>query len=339
MSYTEEVMKEIQDDLNRENPQPQETPAPEPQPAPEPEKETPAPAPTPEPAPEPSPEPEKPQETPQETPAPEPEKPQEAPNPGKPDFSSLTREEKAQHAFQRQLAKQKQKFEDEKKAMQESWQKQFDELKKTVTAKPPEPKKTRDQFDTDDEFFDYLAQTRVDAIMAERDSQAAKEAEKKAQQDREAQEQQRAMQEQADNFRSNCTACFKDPERLKAFEDRVALGTKNGLAEVLDQNPCVRDYIFMDPNGPLVLNEMLNDKTAFMRVMSRAGNPMSATIEMHTLAHEIATREQQAPQAQPQPQQHAMPAIGKPGAGQKGGGAVSMWNDDDALIEYVRSHR
>jgi hypothetical protein len=69
--------------------------------------------------------------------------------------------------------------------------------------------------------------------------------------------------------------------------------------------------------------------------MSRGGNPMSAIIEMHDLAKEIQTRAQAPAEEKPK---STMPNIGKPGAKQAGH-AATMWESDEALLDYVRKHK
>ena len=109
----------------------------------------------------------------------------------------------------------------------------------------------------------------------------------------------------------------------------------NGLADVLDEAPAVRDYIFSNPNGPAVLNEMLQNKDSFVRVMRLAANPMDAVIECHELARELASRVAE-PAPAPAPK---MPSIGKPGAGGSTRTAPDMYHDDASLIDFVRRHR
>lgn len=330
MSYAEELMKSWEE---KPEDKPVETPAPEEKPEEKPV-ETPQEDPKPEDKPEEKPE-EKPEDKPEDKPEEKPEdKPTEPPK-EKPDLSNISQEEKAQHAFRRQLNKQASKYESiiaEMNSKFDTVSKELSELKKVNKAN--EPKKTREDFDSDDEFIDYLTQTRVESIMADRDSKAA---EAKAEQDKKAKEEKEALEQQqqmADTFNQNCRAAFKD-DAYNGFQANLKRAVDNGLAELLDQAPAVRDFVFQAPEGPLVLNEMLSDKGAFMRIMSRGGNPMSAIIEMHDLAKEIQTRAQAPAEEKPK---STMPNIGKPGAKQ-GGHAATMWESDEALIDYVRKHR
>ena len=252
----------------------------------------------------------------------------------KPDLSKLSKEQKAEHAFQRQLSKQKEKHAMEIEELKKTFQSQFDELKKSMTPKAePEPLKTRDEFDNDDEFINYLTMRGVDQRLAERDEQAAKAKAEKEAADKAAAEEQARQQEVANYFNNNARQAFGDD--YAAFESRVQKGVANGLADVLDEAPAVRDYIFSNPNGPVLLNELLSNKESFIRVMSRAANPMDAVIECHDLVREIQTRKAPEPT---QPKQ-VMPNLGKPGAGSAPSTAPDMWKDDNELIAFVRRHR
>ena len=300
---------------------------------------------------------EQPQETPQEThvetpPVPQ-EQPQETPNEETPtetppeaekahkDLSGLSKEEKAQYAFRRQLAKQASKYETIIEDMKNTFGKQIEELKAGMNRKPEEPVKTREDFPADaggdDAYIDYLTQRGVNKALDARDAEAKKLQEQQAEHQRELQEAQRAQQELAATFDANTKAAFNDEKSYGDFQAKLRRGVQNGLAEILDEAPAVRDYVFSMPEGPLVLNEMLSNKESFIRVMSRAAMPDIARLEMYELAREIRNRPQVPPQDAPQAR-NPMPPIGKPGAKQ-GGSSGSMWDSDEALINFARSHR
>lgn len=271
-------------------------------------------------------------ETPVETPKETKVETKEEPKKEKPDLSTLTKEQKAEHAFKRQLEKQKAKYETQIQQMHESFQKQFDEFKSEFNKnKPKEEPKTRADFETDDEYIKYLVKTQNDAERAELEEKRANEEKEQ----REFDEQRRAVSE---SFQQNCRAAFEDEQKYAAFATKVNKGIQNGLGEILDQAPAIRDYVFGNPNGPIVLNEMLSNKESFIRVMSNAGNPMSAIIEMHDLAREIANRSKQPdPTTAPQPEQpKQMPHLGKPGT-VSGGARTSVFDSDRDLIKFIRA--
>ena len=252
----------------------------------------------------------------------------------KPDLSKLTKEEKASHAFQKQLAKQKAKYESSIDEIKKQFQSQIEDVKKQLEAKKTEePVKKRDDFETDDEYIGYLTQRGVDQRMAQIDADNAKaraEQEAKDKADAEAAEQQKQV---AEYFNNNAKQTFG--ENYAEFEKTVQKGVANGLADVLDEAPSVRDYIFSNPNGPAVLNEMLQNKDSFVRIMRLAANPMDAVIECHELARELSTRSTQPVQ----PTAPKMPSLGKPGAGGSTRTAPDMYHDDASLIDFVRRHR
>lgn len=338
MSYAEDLMNEFKEEtpaaaeaVVEEKPQQEDTPVETPSEEPKPEETNPSEEWSNEPPKDWSkPEEDKPTE---EEPKPAEDKPAE-PQP-KPDLSKLTKEQKAEHAFQRQLGKMKEKHKAELDAQREELRKEFqsqiDEIKKSVAKE--ETVKTRNDFETDDEYIGYLTQRGVDARMAQIDADNAKakaEADAKAKADAEAAEQQ---QQVADYFNANAKQTFGD--HYEEFEKTVQKGVANGLADVLDEAPAVRDYIFSNPNGPAVLNEMLQSKESFVRIMRLAANPMDAVIECHELAKELSSRK-----AEPvQPTAPKIPNLGKPGAGGSVRTAPDMYGDDASLIDFVRRHR
>ena len=257
------------------------------------------------------------------------------PKPPKPDLSTLSKEEKAQHAFQRQLAKQRSKYESQIQAMHESFQKQFDDFRNEFKkSQPKEAPKTREDFESDDEYIKYLVKIQNDDYRAELDAKNAKEAEEKAAKDREQQEYMERQQAIAGTFNDNCRATFSDGEAYGAFAAKLKKGISNGLGEILDNAPAIRDYIFENPNGPAVLNEMLSSKEAFVRVMRNAGSPMDAVIEMHEIAKEINGKKN-APAATEAPKAQ-MPKLGKPGA-KSGVAKTGVFGNDRDIINFIRS--
>ena len=257
------------------------------------------------------------------------------PKPPKPDLSTLSKEEKAQHAFQRQLAKQRSKYESQIQAMHDSFQKQFDDFRNEFKkSQPKEAPKTREDFESDDEYIKYLVKSQNDDYRAELDAKNAKEAEEKAARDREQKEYQERQQALAGTFQDNCRAAFPDAESYGAFAAKVNKGISNGLGEILDSAPAIRDYLFGNPNGPAVLNEMLSSKESFVRVMRNAGSPMDAVIEMHEIAKEINGKKN-AP-VEPEASKARMPKIGKPGA-KSGGAKTSVFGSDRDIINFIRS--
>lgn len=316
MPYMEDLMEEFKKDdvvVTDTEHEDKNDPQPEPQPEPEPAKDEPAKA-------EPEPQPETDDKA-------EPE-PKQEPQP-KPDLSQLSKEQKAEHAFKRQLSKQREKHEAEIKDLKDTFQKQFDDLKNSL--KQPEPVKTRADFPMDkggdDAYIKYLADQKVNEIMSERDQKAAKEAEERAAADEAARKEQEVRDEMTRSFSANSHAAFKDEAAFNAFSARVSNALNNGLGEVLDSVPPIRDFVFRNPEGPVVLDKMLTSEDAFRKVMSQTDPTM-----MIIAAHELASEPKQV---DPNPVPNVV-HMGKPGARNVSSSAGSMFNSDKDLIAYVR---
>lgn len=279
-------------------------------------------------------------ETQQEPPEENPEEPEETPADAtvveepkpkpKKDLSGLTKEEKAEFAFQKQLAKQKAKYESSIDEIKQ----QVAELREQVKPKEEEPKKlTRDMFDTDDEMIEALVDQKMEIKQKEFEKQKELD-----EQQRKAMEAAREKERQArDDFRTNCRTAFPDEAQYAEFTGKVQKAVQAGLGDILDAMPAVRDYLFFNPNGPVVLNEMLNDREAAARILDRTHNPIDAVVEMHDMAREIRGRAKE----QPEPEQEkapVMPKLGKPGT-TRGSSSRSFFDSDDDLIEWTRNHR
>ena len=336
MAFADELIEKFKEDAPVETSQNQQEPPQETPEDPKPSQDTPEDKPAPE-GPETKPTEDKPEDKPEEKPE---DKPEDKPEQPKPDLTNLSKEEKAQHAFKRQLAKQASKYESIIAEMNGKFEKVTADLEEIKKAKAQAEKKplTRDQFEYDDDFVKALVKEGMDEALAQKAADEAKQKAEQAKKDAEQAEIEEAQRRTAETFNENCRAAFKEPQAYAEFEAKLKKGVANGLAEFLDQAPAVRDYIFEQAEGPVVLNEMLTNKEAFVRVMSQGANPMAAYITMHDLAREIASRPpQETPEEAPKPKS-TMPPIGKPGAKQSGS-AGDMWTSDDALIDFVRKHK
>lgn len=280
----------------------------------------------------------KPEDKPAEEPKPDDTKPDETKpedkpaeeTKAKPDLSTLSKEEKAEHAFKRQLSKQKEKHEAEIKDLKDSFQKQLDDFKASL--KPPEPKKTRKDFPLDkggdDEYIKYLAKEGMKEAQAEQKAADEKAAAEQAEKDKAAKEEQERYDESIKSFSVNARAAFNTQETFDAFSKKVNLALDNGLGELLDQVTTLRDFVFRNPEGPVVLNAMLSDPNNFKRVMTQTDPTM-----MIIAAHELATEARKPAPAEPP----KVPHMGKPGARNVSAEAGSVFNNDKDLMAYVRN--
>ena len=290
-----------------------------------------------------TPKPEEHEETSAEQPSEEPPKPAETPNPEPPVEtpkkrpSEHTPEERAQFAFQRQLAKEREKHARELEDLKKGWESKFEELKKAT--KQPEPKKTRADFPPDaggdDAYIDYLVQQRYQAERAKDAEKAAQEAEERAKQQAEQDEQNRILQAEQQAWLTNVDNAFgEDKARSSTFLKRVEYCMSKGLGEVLDACPVASDFLLHSARGPVVFEALLNDRAKFERVFNERSTPLDSYYELRQIEAELKAQQTAAPQPTPAPS--PMPHLGKPG---KGGNATEpdIFSDEKAMRSFLRS--
>ena len=277
------------------------------------------------------------EEPPAETPPAPEDNPATPPNQGEPPVSP------SEHAFRRQLNKQKQKYEDQIRSLTEGFNKQIEDLRGQIGGlKPKEPEKTRGDFETDDEYIDYLTKKRVDAILAERDANAKKAADEEAAKKKEQDDADAEVVECRNAFNANVDEAFgHDQARHATFNKRLAYCMERGLGEILDKVPLAANFLMNHPRGPLVFEKILSDKNAFSRAFNeRVLDPMDIYYELRQIDKEMAAEAAQGgnPPANPvnrTPQPH----IGRPGKqGGNDAGEPDIFTNKDAMLHYLRSH-
>jgi len=247
---------------------------------------------------------------------------------------------RAEFAFRRQLEKKDEKHRKELADREEAFKKmqaELEELKKQLA--PKETPKTRADFKNDDEYIDYLVQQRTAKELDKFREESAKakkaaddEAARKRAADEDIERQQQAWLENVGN------AFAGDSQRVQVFLTKVQHANRNGLGQILDACPAASDYLFHNPQGPKVMERLLNDKDSFMRVFGDGhASQLDVYYSLRKVEEDIA-RESAQPNPSA-PQKKAMPAIGRPGRQAGGGSAPDIFSDDDAMRSYIRGLR
>ena len=252
--------------------------------------------------------------------------------------------ENTNSVIRNRLKKQAESYEQKLANNDAEWKKKFEEFKSQFEQKKPEVK-TRNDFQTDEEYVAYLTRQQIDADRAEQDKirkeQEAKDAEAKAAQDKVEQE----IHDRQERFLNNVNYCFGQPEQKSEFMSKVRTYLGKGLGDLLDSCPIASDYLLSSPRGPKVLDRILTDVNAFRRVFDPRGiSPMDQYYELRELEREIYGKpasaaeqppvETQAPEEKkPAPKQ--VPKYGKPGA-QGGGRSADIYTDPKARRDEVR---
>ena len=250
--------------------------------------------------------------------------------------------ENTNSVIRNRLKKQAESYEQKLANNDAEWKKKFEEFKSQFEQKKPEVK-TRNDFQTDEEYVAYLTRQQIDADRAEqekiRKEREAKDAEAKAAQDKAEQD----IRDRQVRFVNNINYCFDQPEQKSEFMSKVKTYLGKGLGDLLDACPIASDYLLSSPRGPKVLDRILTDVNAFKRVFDPRGiTPMDQYYELRELEREIYGK--QAPAEQPpvetpapenKPATKQAPKYGKPGA-QGGGRSADIYTDPKARRDEVR---
>lgn len=274
------------------------------------------------------------EQTPAEQPAPveQPVEPTPAPTPTN-DISEL---DKARYSFQRQLGKAKDKY----TSQINEYKKKYEALEKRLAAiENPEKPITRDQFDSDDKMIDALVQQRFDKMWSQRQEEMQAQYEKYIEEQRQEEEHKRELDEGINHW-------FPTKEERENFVSTVQKAYNNGLAELLEQEQNVLDYLHSTPNSSLILMEFATNPKVVNEIFS-IRTPLQRLMAVHDIERDlIAKKNAPAPAAQPveqaaptnpapAPVNNLSKSIGKPGTAVEA--ESDIFSNDDELTKFVRS--
>lgn len=245
---------------------------------------------------------------------------------------------RAEYSFRRQLDKNNKKHADELAARDKEiaeLKARFAEIEKKTD--PNNAPKTRKDFESDDDYIDYLTQRRVDKILAERDA----EAKKKADADAETRRKQKEIDDEAFAqqrvWMENVHAAFNDEKREQEFYAKVQYSSQRGLGQILDECPAAADFLMNHPHGPRVMEKVLNDQQTFRDVFGDGSRRVSQ-LDVYYALRRVDERMDEAPAApaNPAPTKPTMPHIGKPGKQAGAGVKPDIYSDPDEMRAFVR---
>lgn len=290
---------------------------------------------------------EKPEEKPEETE--QPEKPAEQPEEKPEDKAEPEPKPKkeipddpmkrAEYSFRRQLDKNNKKHADELAARDKEnaeLKARLAEIEKKLD--PQNAPKTRKDFESDDDYIDYLTQRRVNAILAERDAEAKKKADADEESRRKQKEADDEASEQQRVWMDNVHAAFNDEKREQEFYAKVQYCSQRGLGQILDSCPAAADFLMNHPHGPRVMEKVLNDQQTFRDVFGDGSRRVSQ-LDVYYALRRVDERMDDAPAAPATPAaptKPTMPHLGKPGKQAGGGVKPDIYSDPDEMRAFVR---
>ena len=298
---------------------------------------------------------EQPTETPEDKPEDKPEEPEQPEQPAEPNKDKPEDKgepepkpkkeipddpmKRAEYSFRRQLDKNNKKHADELAARDKEnaeLKARLAEIEKKLD--PSNAPKSRKDFESDDDYIDYLTQRRVNAILAERDAEAKKKADADEESRRKQKEADDEASEQQRVWMDNVHAAFNDEKREQEFYAKVQYCSQRGLGQILDSCPAAADFLMNHPHGPRVMEKVLNDQQTFRDVFGDGSRRVSQ-LDVYYALRRVDERMDDAPAtpATPAaPTKPTMPHIGKPGKQAGGGVKPDIFSDPDEMRAFVR---
>ena len=276
------------------------------------------------------------EQTPVEQPAPVEQPVESTPAPAPTQTNDISELDKARYSFQRQLGKAKDKY----TSQINEYKKKYEALEKRLAAiENPEKPITRDQFDSDDKMIDALVQQRFDKMWSQRQEEMQAQYEKYIEEQRQEEEHKRELDEGINHW-------FPTKEERENFVSTVQKAYNNGLAELLEQEQNVLDYLHSTPNSSLILMEFATNPKVVNEIFS-IRTPLQRLMAVHDIERDLIAKKN-APAPAPQHVEQAAPtnpapapvnnlskSIGKPGTAVEA--ESDIFSNDDELTKFVRS--
>jgi len=253
-------------------------------------------------------------------------------------------ESPAAHAYRRQLEKQEARHKQELDELNKSWEAKFAELKGSLPKPPAEQPKTRADFEDDDSYIAYLVEEGVKKKLGERDAEDAKKAAEQAEQAKAQQAEQAELEQRRTAWQNTVDSTFgQDTARRDAFLKRIAYCNDRGLGTVLENAPVAAGYLMGSTMGVKVFEKILSDVNVMRQIFNdrTAADPFEMRYQLSLVEQEIRAAEAQAQeQAQQQAQAQQKPTLphGKPGRQAAGNQQPDIFEDNRAMLDYLRSH-
>jgi len=234
--------------------------------------------------------------------------------------SERSKLEQASYSFRKQLAKNKQKYETRYNDLQSQYNDLLARLDKLEHPEKYQPL-NRAQFETDDDYINKLVEERFNNVWQSKLAEAQQQYETENKQNEEI----NAYRSRADE---NVKKLFKTPESEKQYRDTIAKALNDGLGELVDTDKEVAMYIMRSDLGPKILYEMATNPKIVEDMFGEGVTEMDRQFKIRDLENKLRT-------AMVTP---AAPVIGKPGINQAQPNRGSIFESDDSILEYLRTH-
>ena len=248
----------------------------------------------------------------------------------KPQYTDL---QKAQYSFHKQFSKQRARYEKQLADRDNQLKEMMERLERLEHPEKYAPK-TRNDFQTDDEFINHIVDGKVEALLKQKlEDYQKQEEENRKQSELESKYKTRVSE--------NVAKLYADEAARKEYQSVIDTALSEGLGDVLDQDADLSRYIMLSPLGPKIMYELASNEESVESLFGEGVTPLERQFKIR----EIEARLAQAPAAPAAPTAVQTPEPPKPvvmGQPGKTHGTPNktpykdIFSDTNALREFLR---
>jgi hypothetical protein len=238
----------------------------------------------------------------------------------KPDLSKISQEDKITHSFKKQISRQKSKYEKLLEENNKKFSMLTEELEKLKNPDKYRPK-ARQDFETDDEYIDYLTESRVNNIMSK------KEQEVLARQEEES-KRARVYEEAKARSDENIKKHFKSDTEYNEYINTVSSAFEKGLDKLIDSDKDIAMYLISSEVGPKIVYELAKSPQKVKQLFGQKTS-MARFFELKKLESDIS--------GQSQPKNTLAKPLGRPGVNSEP--TKDVFANDNDILRMLRGRK
>ena len=244
----------------------------------------------------------------------------------KPQYTDL---QKAQYSFHKQFSKQRARYEKQLADRDNQLKEMMERLERLEHPEKYAPK-TRNDFQTDDEFINHLVDGKVEALLKQKlEDYQKQEEENRKQSELESKYKTRVSE--------NVAKLYADEAARKEYQSVIDTALSEGLGDVLDQDADLSRYIMLSPLGPKIMYELASNEEAVESLFGEGVTPLERQFKIREIEARLAqaSAAPAAPTAVQTPEPPKPVVMGQPGK-THGTPNKDIFSDTNALREFLR---
>ena len=244
----------------------------------------------------------------------------------KPQYTDL---QKAQYSFHKQFSKQRARYEKQLADRDNQLREMMERLERLEHPEKYAPK-TRNDFQTDDEFINHLVDGKVEALLKQKlEDYQKQEEENRKQSELESKYKTRVSE--------NVAKLYADEAARKEYQSVIDTALSEGLGDVLDQDADLSRYIMLSPLGPKIMYELASNEEAVESLFGEGVTPLERQFKIREIEARLAqaSAAPAAPTAVQTPEPPKPVVMGQPGK-THGTPNKDIFSDTNALREFLR---